>query len=409
MGRSRRGIRLRRWWARNGWRVLAGLLAGAFVLGCIGFDRVQSRPLVDLFYASGQLIVFQAGSVPHPVPLELEIARFASPLFAALLGVGGLVALLRRHEWKAARMRDHTIVCGIGSRGSSLATEFQERRQPVIGVTKDDGGGDVLKCRDRGIPIRIGDAGDPDVLVAAGVDRARRVIAASGDDSVNAEIAVALRTLKSEGYPMHREFSAWIHIVDPELEGLLSPLLQPWMKTFNVYREGAEAMLHEHLAPALDGQTGARVLVVGLGKLGQSVALRARHDPYARALGEVLAVDENAREKVNELRTRDPDAAAAVRLTPYELDVRGADFEAGTFLEHDQLACAFVCLDDESLALTTGLTLLRRLGPGVAVVVRVTGYRRSLADLIDHDTAGRYGNLRTFRLLKSACTPDYFA
>src|SRR5947209_18967345 len=99
MGRSRRrAVRARRWWTRNGWAVLVGLLAGAFVLGCIGFDQVENRSLVDLVYASAQLVVFQTGSVPSSgVPWELEVARFASPIFAALLCIGGLVALVRRH------------------------------------------------------------------------------------------------------------------------------------------------------------------------------------------------------------------------------------------------------------------------------------------------------------------------
>ncbi len=385
--------------------MLAGLLAVAFVLGCIGFARVQHRPVVDLVYASAQLVVFQAGAVPSSgVPWELEVARFAAPIFAALLGIGGLVALVRRHEWRAARMRRHTIVCGIGMGGSSLATEFHDSGEAVLGITKDDARPEVVRCRARGIPIRIGDAADPEVLVWAGVDRSRRVIAASGDDSVNAEIAVALRTLKTEGYPIPADFTAWIHIVDPELERLLSPLLDPWIKTFNLYRDGAEALAREHLEPALDGRAGARVVVVGMGKLGQSVALEARRQP---AVAEVVAVDQHAGAKVAELISREPDDSST-RLNPVEVDVRGADFEACSFLERNGLCCAFVCLDDESLALTTGLTLQRRLGPDVSIVVRVSGYRRSLADLIDDDTDGRYANLHAFRLLKSACDPAYF-
>ncbi|MDX6698766.1 MAG: hypothetical protein QOE65_2163 [Solirubrobacteraceae bacterium] len=409
---ARRGVRLRRWWARSGWAVLAGLLGLSFTLGCIGADRVQSRPLLDLVYESAQLVFFQNAASPDHVPWELEVARFGAPIFAALLGFGGLVALVRRHEWKMARVKDHTIVCGIGRSGSTLATALNDAGTPVVGVTRFDDSAEVLRCRARGIPIRIADASDPEQLVWAGVDRAKRVIAACGDDDVNAEIAAALKQLSDEGYPLRDDLTAFIHIAEPELAQLIDPLLEDRYRTFNVYQDGARAMLREHVAPVLDAGPPPLVLIVGFGSLGQSVALEAQAERYGDRIEEILVVDGNARERVAELLARMDDDAPPVRLRPIELDVEGADFETTAFLtdaDRAALRCALVCFDDEPLALTSALTLHRRLDDNVSVVVRVSGHRRGLADLIDHPAASSdYRNLHAFRLLENACEPRRF-
>ncbi len=89
---------VRRLWHQVEWFIVAALLVVAFVLGWVGFDRVfgslgQSQSRWDLCYLTLQLLVLQSGTVPGPVPWQLEVARFLAPAVAAYTAVKALAVV----------------------------------------------------------------------------------------------------------------------------------------------------------------------------------------------------------------------------------------------------------------------------------------------------------------------------
>jgi Trk K+ transport system NAD-binding subunit len=79
------------------------------------------------------------------------------------------------------------LVVGGGNVGRSLAERLEDRGENVVLIEKDV---EVLEIgRDAGHTVRRGDGTDTDVLRAAGVENAKIVVAATGDDDVNLLVA----------------------------------------------------------------------------------------------------------------------------------------------------------------------------------------------------------------------------
>jgi Trk K+ transport system NAD-binding subunit len=87
-------------------------------------------------------------------------------------------------------MRDHCIVCGMGSVGYRVVELLQRLGEKVVVVTDR-----VLEDRRRmaeafGVEILIGDARNDQLLVKAGLGTAKALIAATNQDLVNIEVAL---------------------------------------------------------------------------------------------------------------------------------------------------------------------------------------------------------------------------
>jgi hypothetical protein len=130
----------------------------------------------------------------------------------------------------------------------------------------------------------------------------------------------------------------------------------------------------------------------------------------------VTVVDLEADWKCRALSLRYPQLAAVCDLTPLTTDVRGPDFYEGAFLnsaaDHPPASAVFVCFDDDSLGLRTGLAIHQRLLQAAAgptpVIVRMAE-AGGLARLVDRQGKGRgtpaFANLYAFPLLDRTCTP----
>src|SRR4030067_1991934 len=87
-------------WREVQWPLIAGTALATLVLGLIGFSRyfvarADRRPFSNILYVTIQLFVLESGSVPGPVPWQLELARFLAPLISASAAVIGLARIFR--------------------------------------------------------------------------------------------------------------------------------------------------------------------------------------------------------------------------------------------------------------------------------------------------------------------------
>lgn len=126
------------------------------------------------------------------------VAYFQSSLTALLVqGVIGERFRVRRMQSKIDKMKDHVIVTGAGSTGMHVIEELYATRTPTVvidhsrdaleRVSREIAGGELLYV--------IGDATDDMVLMAAGVTRAKGVIAALTDDKSNLFVTISARSL----------------------------------------------------------------------------------------------------------------------------------------------------------------------------------------------------------------------
>ena len=106
-------------------------------------------------------------------------------------GVLGDVWADRRRRRAIESLRDHYIICGFGRVGRRVANEF--RHEGAQFVVLDFSAEAKEAAEEAGVLFIEGNGIDDDDLRAAGVDRARGLIAASDDDADNVYITLSAR------------------------------------------------------------------------------------------------------------------------------------------------------------------------------------------------------------------------
>jgi voltage-gated potassium channel len=168
----------------EGWPFLDALFMTVTTVTTVGYREVQ--PLGD----AGRiftivLVLFGVGT-----------AFYLLTTFVALVIEGDLGAAfgVTRMKGRIEQLRDHHILCGYGRVGEEIAREFIERNIPFVVVENN------REALDRAIAAGMlvieGDAADDEVLLAAGVEHARALLAASDSDSGNTYITLTAKALK---------------------------------------------------------------------------------------------------------------------------------------------------------------------------------------------------------------------
>ena len=381
------------------WSVLAGLTVVAIVLGHVGFERLPDGDewsFWDSFHRSVQLFVLESGGVAPPVPWQLEVARFLAPAITVAAAAFALLALFREQARLLAvrlRWRGHAVVAGAGAKGFALASQLAERGEAVVVLDHDPAAPALTGCRERGIPVIVGDASDPAVLARAALGRARRLFVVCGEDGTNAGVAGAARRAGGPG------LTAFVHLADLELwrhlsghelaEGAGSPVR---VEFFNLADAAARMML-ESTPPFPPGTRTPHVVVAGVDGLGEGVILHVarawlgeRPDPVSRMRLTLAGPDAEADRA--RLLARHPRLGGICDVRAWPPDDDGPPVTA-----------AYVCVDPEGRAVATALGLRSSLP--VPVVVAVHDERSGVASALHADSG-----VTPFGVIWRAMTPD---
>lgn len=423
---------------RRQWQLLAVAWLVTLAFGCWAWyleyqllvdlgEAESARTASDILYNALGLFTLNSAGAVYPLVWQLEVARFLAPLVAAFTAVKtlGLVLTAQAFRFRQRFARDHVVVCGLGQRGLRLGMELRKRGTRVVVIEHDQADALLDTCRQADIDVITADATERHVLQLARVDTASHVVAVCGQDAVNAEIAAETAALTStrRGAPLH----CLVHIVDAQLWRLLrerelgdDPATPFRLEFFNLFESGARAILREFPPfpeEAEEDAAAPHVLIVGLGRLGEHIALRMAWEWHRRlrrggAPLTMSVLDSAARERCQALADRYPQLAKSCDLRPVELDACSPAFERCEFLLDDQDKCCvtdvYVCLDDDTRALSAALTLHRQTRErGVPIVVRLDG-GRGLAELLGGRTASaaEFSDIHSFSLLDATCQAD---
>jgi len=426
----RRGKVIRNLWADYSWFIIIFLGTMSLVLGYIGFWKNglatgEERTLLDNLYLTLGLVSMNTGAVPPPVSWELQVARFLVPAVTAYTAFLAFTTLFiqQTDQIRLWFIRDQTIICGLGRKGFRLTMQFLHQGNPVVVIEMDEGNDWIENVRSAGAIVIHGDASDPELLEKVNLNRSRCLISVLGDDGKNAEVVV-----QAEKLSRSRKFGTLtciIHIFDSQLWGLLrekelytnhNPHFR--LELFNIFDRGAHLMLQDN-PPWIREPANQQphVLVVGLGKMGQRLVVEAARGwrMHQSALEEKLhisIIDLDAEQKLESLKINYPRLADLCDLTPVNMNILSGDFErAGSLFIKDNssiLDRVYICLDDETFSLQTGLRLNHqfRLHP-IPIVLRMVE-SGGLAMLLGEDPGAHnsFGNLQIFDLLDQTCTAE---
>lgn len=182
-----------------GYMILSDLtVLGALYLTVITISSVGFAEPPGGFTTAGQaftmgVIVFGLGAAFYTAVAALEIGIDEA--------VGGR-RQQRREERMIARLEGHAIVCGFGRVGTSVSTRLSVQHLDLVVI--DDNEARIDLARALGHPVIQGNATHEDVLSAAGLDRARVLIACVHSDAENLSIVLSARAREPDLYILAR-------------------------------------------------------------------------------------------------------------------------------------------------------------------------------------------------------------
>ncbi|HWI92926.1 MAG TPA: potassium channel protein [Flavisolibacter sp.] len=95
------------------------------------------------------------------------------------------------------KMQNHVIVCGYGRNGQQAAKTLRAHKIPYVIIEKNDEAMRHHKHDDPSLVYLSGDATEDDLLIRAGVERARAILISLPEDADNVFIVLSARSLNS--------------------------------------------------------------------------------------------------------------------------------------------------------------------------------------------------------------------
>jgi voltage-gated potassium channel len=217
------------------WRDQGGTLSDALymtfiTITTIGYGEVYTLDHTERLFTIG-VSILGIGSLSYVIGTTMEhvVARQVSDVRGR-----------RKMREAITTMSQHIIVAGLGQMGKQVARELHEQEQTFVIVDLDEQNEDFAK--EHKYLYVLGDASEEDTLMAAGVMRARGLIATADNDASNAFIIMTARSLKSD-LPI---------VVRAENDTAHKKLLRAGAnKVINPYVIGSRRIVNQVLRPAL--------------------------------------------------------------------------------------------------------------------------------------------------------------
>lgn len=179
----------------EGWQFLDSLYMTVITIGTVGYREVA--PLSDAGRVFTIVLIFAGvGSI-----------AFSFGTIVEFMVEGHLTSLLegRRMEKRINALTDHHIVVGIGRVGSVVAKSLADEGAPFVVIDSCEECG--VAAEEAGWLFVHGDATDEQVLLDAGVMRARGLVTAVDTDADNLFVSLTARTLNPSLYIIARSSS----------------------------------------------------------------------------------------------------------------------------------------------------------------------------------------------------------
>ena len=161
------------------------------------------------------------------------------------------------------------------------------------------------------------------------------------------------------------------------------------------------------------------ILIIGLGKMGQQLVIGLARswklsNPDMDKKMEISVIDIAAEQKLQSLQNQNPRLNKLVEFQAINIDLLSGDFDkaAELFFTGDDfnLDIVYICLDDETFCLQTGLRLNHQFrSQSLPIVMRMLesgGLALLLGDDLDKQNRTSFGNLKIFDLLDQTCTAE---
>lgn len=166
-----------------GWGPTDGIYMVLITIFGVGYGEVQPVDSWQLRALTGFVIVAGYGAVIYTVGgfIQMVVDGEINQAFGA-----------RRMNKDIDALTGHTIICGHGRMGSSLARELEAAGRPFVAIDTD---ADSIARSTGGRLLIAGDATDEHTLERAGIARASVLATVLSDDAVNVFVTLTARAM----------------------------------------------------------------------------------------------------------------------------------------------------------------------------------------------------------------------
>src|ERR1051325_256781 len=186
------------------------LMLSMFLIGIFGYHAVDpTARWIDAIYMTANAITtagfresIKMGAGAEIFTIFLLICGAGTVVYftaaiTAFVVEGDLTQNFRRRRMmrQIQMMSDHFVVCGAGNAGLSVLNELAATRRPTVVIEADAARAKRVEEHFPQIPVMVGDSTNDDVLIEAGVQRARGVVICIDDDKDSLVVTVTSRQL----------------------------------------------------------------------------------------------------------------------------------------------------------------------------------------------------------------------
>jgi len=185
------------------------LIVLIIIFGTVGFQIIEQMNFLDSLYMT-VITIFTVGFKEVKSPLSavgqvftimiilggVGTAVFTFTKFGEIIFEGGMDRFIRRRrmERRLSTISEHYIVCGYGRMGKIVVDILQQEKAPYVLIDTDEEKIARLK-KESGCLAIHGNANDEEVLIQAGVKRARGLSALLPSDADNLYLVLSVRLL----------------------------------------------------------------------------------------------------------------------------------------------------------------------------------------------------------------------
>ena len=177
--------------------------------GTLGYVAIEGWSAFDALYMTVTTVSSVGYGEIHPLSTAgraFTLVLIVAGLGTVLYGLSAITAFWvegdlshlwekRKMERRIANRRDHVIVCGAGETGRHIAIEFARTGEPFVLIEVDAEKDVMLRKLGADVAYVIGDATEAEVLLQAGIERARGLIGAMPSDKDNLFTILTAREL----------------------------------------------------------------------------------------------------------------------------------------------------------------------------------------------------------------------
>ncbi|PJF40124.1 MAG: potassium channel protein [Phototrophicales bacterium] len=167
----------------EGWNIIDALYMTVITLTTVGFGEIRPLSESGRIFTIG-LILAGVGLITYGLSSAIE--------YVATGEVARVIKARRQYE-RLMAMRDHFIVIGYGRVGREVATTFAEANVPFVVI--DSNPAAIERATEEGYVCVQGSGTDDEILLEAGIERARGLVACAGNDATNVFAVLTARAL----------------------------------------------------------------------------------------------------------------------------------------------------------------------------------------------------------------------